>query len=66
MKIKIYKIILLVGLFLTSIQWVVMTAGMIRVMKLGGQALVLEAVPTYYLLMICVILCAGFLHLENK
>ena len=62
---KLYKGILIVGLFLTSIQWIKMTFAMAMLLKLNRTDLILEILNSYYLVMICVILCAGFLQLND-
>ena len=64
---KLYNGILKVGLFLTGIQWIIMTdIAMVALIKMGEQALILEMLNSYYLVMICIILSAGFLSIKSE
>lgn len=62
---KLYNGILKVGLFLTGLQWIKMTIVMIMLAKIGKTSLILEMLNLYYLVMICIILSAGFLQLNK-
>lgn len=62
---KLYSCILKIALFLTGLQWIKMTFAMAILLKIGEIELLLGMLNSYYLVMICIILCSGFLNIQN-
>ena len=59
------KLILQVGYVLLGIQWIRMTTSMAMLMGMKQQEIVIELLPTYYLVIIGFIITAGFLYIGD-
>jgi len=66
MKVNYNKGILILFQILLGIQWIRMTVVMVGLIKINQTDLMLQALQTYYLVMIGIILCSGFLYMKKK
>ena len=63
---KINEVFLIIGQILLGIQWLRMTLVLGALLQRGGQALVLNNLTNYYLVMIGFLVCSGFLYLNKQ